>query len=79
MLSLADYLKDDSGCGLYYHSYQIAGSGINSPELVFNNLSTPISGSAGQEFQIWYGQDLTDCTENNNAGHTCADVYAWYA
>ncbi len=79
-LLLADYLKDDSKtCGMLYHSYQIAGIGINSPELVFNKLPTPLSVSVGQEFQIWYGQDLKDCTEDNNDGQTCADVYAWYA
>ncbi|KAL9970863.1 hypothetical protein ACROYT_G023315 [Oculina patagonica] len=79
-LLLADYLRDDSGsCGNKYYLYKIVGIGINSPELVFNSLPTPLSVSVGQEFHIWYGQDLKDCTENNNAGMTCADVYAWYA
>ena len=73
-LLLADYRKD--GC---YHSYKIEGVGVNDKELRFNNLPTPISVSVGKEFQIWYGQDLKDCTENNNSGQTCADVYAWYA
>ena len=81
-LLLADYLryKDDSGKprGKYY-SYQIAGIGVNSPELVFNKLPTPLSVSSSQEFQIWYGQDLVNRSEDNNAGQTCADVYAWYA
>ena len=78
-LLLADYLKDDSGCGKKYYSYQIDGIGVNSTELVFNKLPTPLSVPYGQEFQIWYGQDLRDCSENNNGGETCADVYAWYA
>ncbi|XP_078374814.1 uncharacterized protein LOC144658280 isoform X2 [Oculina patagonica] len=78
-LLLADYLKDVSGCGKNYYLYQIAGIGVNSPELVFNKLPTPLSVSVGQEFHIWYGQDLKDCSEDNNDGQTCADVYAWYA
>ncbi|XP_078374815.1 uncharacterized protein LOC144658282 [Oculina patagonica] len=78
-LLLANYLRDDSDCGLKYYLYQLAGIGVNSTELVFNKLLTPLSVSVGQEFHIWYGQDLTDCTEYNNAGQTCADVYAWYA
>ncbi len=78
-LLLADYLKDVSGCGKNYYLYQIAGIGVNSPDLVFNKLHTPLSVSVDQEFQIWYGQDLTDCSEDNNSGETCADVYAWYA
>ncbi|KAL9970871.1 hypothetical protein ACROYT_G023323 [Oculina patagonica] len=78
-LLLADYLRDVAGCGHKYYTYQIAGIGVNSPELVFNKLPTPLSVSVGQEFQIWNGQDLSDCSESNNDGQTCADVYAWYA
>ncbi|KAJ7379759.1 hypothetical protein OS493_014166 [Desmophyllum pertusum] len=77
-LPLADYLRHERGCGLRYYSYEIAGIGINSPELVFNNLTTPLAVSNGQEFQIWDGQDLTDCSENNNGGQMCVDVYALY-
>ena len=77
-LSLADYSKDEAGCNLKYYSYQIDGITENSPELVFNNLSPPLSVSVGQEFQIWFGEDLSDCTEHDNSGRTCADVYAWY-
>ena len=72
-LLLADYRKN---CG---HSYKIEGVGVNEPELRFNNLPSPISVSVGDEFQIWYGQDLYYCSEDNNSGETCADVYARYA
>ncbi|KAJ7382549.1 hypothetical protein OS493_034183, partial [Desmophyllum pertusum] len=54
-LPLADYLRDEGGCGEKYYSYEIAGIGVNSPELVFNNLSTPLAVSNAQEFQIWEG------------------------
>ena len=73
-LLLADYRE--KGC---HYSYKIEGVGVNENELRFNNLPTPISVSVGDEFQIWYGQDLTYCSEGNNSGQTCADVYAWYA
>jgi len=72
-LLLADYTKR---CG---YLFKIEGVGVNDKELRFNNLPTPISVSVGKEFQIWYGQDLKDCSENNNSGQTCADVYGWYA
>ena len=72
-LLLADYTKR---CG---YPYKIEGVGVNDKELRFNNLPTPISVSVGDEFQIWYGQDLNNCSEDNNSGQTCADVYAWYA
>ena len=71
---LADFKKKDC-----HYSYKIEGVGVNETELRFNNLPSPISVSVGDEFQIWYGQDLKDCVENDNSGQTCADVYAWYA
>ena len=60
------------------HFYSLGGIGIKSPQLVFRNLSNPLFLSRGQELQIWYGQDLVGCAENDNTGTTCVDVYAWY-
>ncbi|CAH3179951.1 unnamed protein product, partial [Porites evermanni] len=73
-LLLADYKKENCG-----YPYKIEGVGVNYNELRFNNLPSPISVSVGDEFQIWYGQDLNNCSEDNNSGQTCVDVYAWYA
>ena len=73
-LLLAEYSSEDC-----HYFYKIEGVGINDSELRFNNLPSAISVSLGDEFQIWYGQDLKDCSEYNNSGQTCADVYAWYA
>jgi len=77
-LLLADYVRDDYLCGYKYYSYHLDGIGVNSPELVFNRLSPQLSVSIGQEFQIWQGEDLTDCYDYDNGGQTCVDVYAWY-
>ena len=76
-LWLADY-KMGEQCKCKY-SYGIKGTGVNATELVFNELPSPISAFVGQEFQIWFGQDLANCTEDNNSGQTCVDVYALYA
>ena len=73
-LLLADYRRKDC-----HYFYKIEGVCVNDTELRFNNLPSPISVSVGDEFQIWYGQDLKNCSEYNNSGQTCADVYAWYA
>ena len=73
-LLLADYRE--KGCNFLY---EIEGVGVYDSELRFNNLPTPISVSVGDEFQIWFTQDLNNCSEDNNSGQTCADVYAWYA
>ena len=61
------------------HVYSLDGTDHKSPALVFRNLSNPLSVSRNQELQIWFRQDWADCSENNNRGKTCVDVYAWYA
>ena len=71
VLPLAEFAKVD-------YSYQLDGAHVNSPTLVFNLLPTPLVVSIGQQLLIWYGQDLTNFTEYNNAGETCTDVYALY-
>ena len=73
LLFLADYKKTDC----HYH-YKIKGVSVNEPKLRFNILPSPISVFVGEEFQIWFTQDLMNCTEHNNGGQTCADVYALY-
>ena len=57
------------------HFYRLDGTTHKSPELVFRNLSSPLSLSRNQELQIWYGQDWIDILENDgNDGTSCA----WY-
>lgn len=58
--------------------YSIPGIGSNSNELTFNNLTEPMRVSTGQEFRVWYGEDLKGVSEQNNGGKTCMDVYALY-
>ncbi|XP_031565773.1 uncharacterized protein LOC116300938 [Actinia tenebrosa] len=48
-----------------------------SPELIFPNFTTPMKVAAGQEYRIWYGQDLLDVFEDKNNGTACADVYMY--
>lgn len=77
VLPIAEFSKLD-GCSRTY-VYHLDGFDLNSPELVFNQLPSPLPVTRGQQFKIWYGHDLTDCSEDNNRGRTCADVYAWYS
>lgn len=49
-----------------------------APELVMPVFSHPRSVSNGQEFRVWYGEDLTSITAQDNGGRSCADVYALY-
>jgi len=61
------------------HFYSLNGTTHTSPELIFRDLPIQVSVSRNQELQIWFGQDWTDWSEENNSGTTCVDVYAWYA
>ncbi|XP_078374944.1 uncharacterized protein LOC144658423 [Oculina patagonica] len=74
VLPLAEYVHT-SGSKYRYH---LATADVNSETLVFNKLPIPMSVSTGQQFQIWYAQDLTNELEDNNGGQTCTDVYAFY-
>ena len=74
---LADYRRSGDGC--QYYSYNIEGVGVNVTELQFKILPSPLSVSVGQDFHIWFGADLKNCSEDNNSGQTYPDVYAWYA
>ena len=77
-LLIADYLRKTGNCDFKYYSYRMEETDVNSPELVFNHLLPPLNASLGQTFQIWYAEDLVDCSEFDNSGQTCVDVYAWY-
>jgi len=58
--------------------YNLNGTTHTTPELVFRDLAIELSVARSQEFQIWYGQDWKDLSEDNNSGQSCVDVYAWY-
>ena len=76
VLPLAEYGHGD--CTKY--SYKIKGIDVNSTELLFNRLPSPISVSNGQVFKIWYTEALLNkrnCYEDNS-GEICVDVYALY-
>ena len=66
------------GCNGKKDSYVLDGVNQGSPELILGNLSRPLSLLKDQQLQIWYGQDWVDCSENNNNGTSCVDIFAWY-
>jgi hypothetical protein len=58
--------------------YNIEGVTATSPELVYPKLATLFPVVSGQEYRIWFGQDLDNTSESDNAGEVCADVYCLY-
>ncbi|XP_074634972.1 uncharacterized protein LOC141893461 isoform X1 [Acropora palmata] len=65
-------------CNNVAFAYILEGVNQVSPELILGNLSRPLSLLKDQQLQIWHGQDWVDCSEDNNSGTTCVDIFAWY-
>ncbi|KAJ7374869.1 hypothetical protein OS493_005222 [Desmophyllum pertusum] len=81
--NLQTFLTNDSNAVILPHwpditSYQLPGMRSDSPELIFNNLTVPLRVTPGQEFRVWYMEDLKDDSEFDNGGQTCMDIYALY-
>ena len=58
--------------------YQLPGFKPYSDEIELS-LSSPIGVRAGQEFRIWYGEDLKNKNDNDNPFHkSCVDAYGFY-
>ena len=65
-------------CKHEMYTYKISGENDTSPEIIFDTTSEPLRVSHNQQFWIWFGQDIADCSEENNEGESCVDVYGWY-
>ena len=59
--------------------YSINGSSLNSTSLSFERFDIPLAAAVDDNFQIWFGQDFTNCSEDNNTGVICVDVHALYS
>ncbi|XP_074610015.1 uncharacterized protein LOC141864170 [Acropora palmata] len=58
--------------------YTIPGYDAQSSEIVFSGFPNPLHLSSDKELRLWYGEDLRDYAENDNAGTSCTDVFAKY-
>ena len=76
LLPKNEYLLGKFGCLEIY--YRLPWAKPDSPELLFDNFSVPLAVSTGQEFQVWFSEDLNDCEEGDNGGKTCAEVNGLY-
>ena len=57
--------------------YELPGYNSLSPDLVLPFYSS-YSVTSGQQFHLWYGEDLVNWYESDNTGRVCCDVYALY-
>jgi len=65
----------------YYNgqnSYTLPGFTSNSPDLLLT-FSIPLEVTAGQEYRVWYSEDLRSFTEFDNHGATCMRVIVIYS
>ena len=59
--------------------YSLPGHTLDSPELLFDNFTTPLPVTAGQQFEVWFGEDLYKCYDADNAPEeTCVQVYGLF-
>ncbi|KXJ05479.1 hypothetical protein AC249_AIPGENE16101, partial [Exaiptasia diaphana] len=58
--------------------YDLPRYSYNSDVLVLPNISPTMMVMVGDEFRIWYGEDLKNTWEADNSGQTCAEVYVLY-
>ena len=59
--------------------YTLPGFHYNSSAIEFRFFSSAIWVHTGQEFRIWYGEDLINKDEENNLlNKSCVDVYGFY-
>ena len=57
--------------------YQLPGFTSSSSALVFCGLRKPaVCVHSSEDLRLWYAEDLYGYTEADNAGRSCADVYA---
>lgn len=75
ILPLSRFIAPSGDSGLRLRKWsRIPGYTGMSSSLVLSFGDAPYY-SSGETFRLWYGEDLADSTESNNAGRTCADVY----
>jgi len=59
--------------------YGLPGHTPDSPELLFDNFTTPLPVTAGQQFGVWFGEDLYHCIDADNAQEeACVHVYGLF-
>lgn len=67
------YLKS---AGLWY--YLPFTDARSSDELVFTDYANPVYLASNAKVRIWYGEDLKDWKNADNAGKVCVDVYGHF-
>ena len=56
--------------------YKLHGQNGSMNALTFDSSHKPEFYRSGEEFRIWYGEDVTNTNEGNNGGTHCVNVYA---
>ena len=75
LLPKSNFLSDYRDCKFY----SLPWATTESPQLLFDNFSTPLTVETNQEFQIWYSEDLFKWGYGDNGYEkTCVAVYGLY-
>ena len=75
LLPTNDYRSNFLGCTFYSFPWATT----ESPDLLFDNFSSPLMVESNQEFQIWFSEDLLRWGHSDNGlERTCVAVYGLY-
>ena len=78
LLPNAELFGTEVSCDVHIY-YNLPGYTPDSPELLFDNFTTPLPVTAGQHFAVWFGEDFDNCGDSDNgSGKTCVDVYGLF-
>lgn len=61
-----------------YKIWNSIGMDAKSKELVFPTPTNTLSVVSGEQYRIWFGQDLDNQSDTDNGGKVCVDVYGLY-
>ena len=75
LLPTNDYRSNSWGCTFY----SLPWATTESPELLFDNFSSPLMVESNQELQIWFSEDVFGWGDSDNGlERTCVAVYGLY-
>ncbi|EDO47937.1 predicted protein [Nematostella vectensis] len=59
--------------------YKVTNRDVTSKSILLADVLNPFLLGPKQQLKVWFGEDLDNQAEDDNAGRTCVDVYAWLA
>lgn len=63
----------------YNLQYELPGQTFTDPQMIFPDFTPFLPVTKGQEFRVWFGEDLMNYFDDDNTGRTCFNIYILFA